>query len=238
MGAECSNCSCTNRDDEKILIIENSDKLSKFDNVRRGRLNNSDTNGDAIKNFKINSKQKLQEILNSNPKLNASLIKIQSLIKKYKYRKLYKAILKKHRVIFYYIFFIFYQFNQGYFCQEELFETLGDNILKTMEQSEGSYTYNSEAIYSGSWLGGFRHGRGLMKWKDGTYYEGEWNLGYAEGRGMLVYSNGDYMRGNFFYNKLNGYGECYNNELCYEYKGFWENDLQCGEGKQLPLTLI
>ena len=32
------------------------------------------------------------------------------------------------------------------------------------------------------------------------------------------------------YNKLNGYGECYNNELNYEYKGYWENDLQSGQG--------
>jgi len=69
-----------------------------------------------------------------------------------------------------------------------------------------------------------------MKWIDGTYYEGEWNLGYAEGKGILVYVNGDYMKGQFMYNKLNGYGECYNNELCYEYKGYWENDQQSGQG--------
>lgn len=70
-----------------------------------------------------------------------------------------------------------------------------------------------------------------MKWLDGTYYEGEWNLGYAEGKGILVYVNGDYMKGQFMYNKLNGYGECYNNELCYEYKGYWESDQQSGQGK-------
>lgn len=26
MGADCSNCRCTNRDEEKILIIDNADK--------------------------------------------------------------------------------------------------------------------------------------------------------------------------------------------------------------------
>jgi hypothetical protein len=72
-----------------------------------------------------------------------------------------------------------------------------------------------------------------MKWTDGTYYEGEWTLGYAEGKGMLVYTNGDYMKGQFIYNKLTGYGECYNNELGYEYKGYWENDLQSGQGNEI-----
>jgi hypothetical protein len=71
-----------------------------------------------------------------------------------------------------------------------------------------------------------------MKWSDGTYYEGEWNLGFAEGKGMLVYQNGDYMKGEFVYNKLNGFGECFNNELGYEYKGYWENDLQSGQGSE------
>ena len=33
MGIDCSNCKCTNREDEKILVIENTDKMynSKFE---------------------------------------------------------------------------------------------------------------------------------------------------------------------------------------------------------------
>jgi hypothetical protein len=149
------------------------------------------------------------------------IINLQSLIRKYKHRKIYKAILEKYRS------------KQAYFSFEEIRETLGKSRLKDLQVKEMSYTYNSGAIYSGQWLGGFRHGRGLMKWKDGTYYEGEWNLGYAEGKGMLVYINGDFLKGDFMYNKLNGYGECFNNELGYEYKGYWENDLQCGQGKEI-----
>ena len=228
MGAECSNCSCTNRDDEKILIIDNSEKHSKLLNLRKNKLL-SIKNSETIEKSQSSLKSKLALIEKQNPNLISTLIKVQSNIRKYKHRKIYKAILKKHRVKIKILYF--FQSNLGYFSQDELFETLGDNKLSQIEVHEGAYTYSTESIYSGSWLGGFRHGRGLMKWKDSTYYEGEWNLGFAEGKGMLVYNNGDYMKGNFVYNKLNGYGECYNNELCYEYKGFWENDLQTGEGK-------
>ena len=118
-----------------------------------------------------------------------------------------------------------------YFSSEEYFETITNNKISEAQIVEKSYSYKSGALYTGQWLGGFRHGQGTMKWIDGTYYEGEWNLGYSEGKGILVYVNGDYMKGQFMYNKLNGYGECYNNELCYEYKGYWENDQQSGQGK-------
>jgi hypothetical protein len=72
-----------------------------------------------------------------------------------------------------------------------------------------------------------------MKWTDGTYYEGEWNLSFAEGKGILVYHNGDYMKGQFLYNKLNGFGECYNSDMGYEYNGYWLNDLQSGQGNEI-----
>ncbi len=119
-----------------------------------------------------------------------------------------------------------------YFSSEENFETISINIISDAEICNKTYKYKTGAIYNGDFLGGFRHGQGHIKWLDGTYYEGDWNLGYAEGKGILVYANGDYMKGNFMYNKLNGYGECYNNELCYEYKGYWENAQQSGQGKK------
>ena len=44
----------------------------------------------------------------------------------------------------------------------------------------------SGATYDGEWLGGFRHGRGIMSFKDGTTYEGTWYLGYAHGYGKFT----------------------------------------------------
>ena len=43
------------------------------------------------------------------------------------------------------------------------------------------YKYKSGAKYRGTWLGGFRDGKGEIFWKDGTSYQGEWVLGHAHG---------------------------------------------------------
>jgi len=45
------------------------------------------------------------------------------------------------------------------------------------------YKYNTGAVYRGTWLGGFRDGKGEIFWKDGTSYRGEWVLGHAHGQG-------------------------------------------------------
>ncbi len=99
MGVDCSNCRFANRDDEKILIIENSSEkitTSKIDS-RKERLKTIE----KVKspNFKIN----LNQLLTSNPDLNKNIIKLQSLIKKYRDRKIYKATVKKFRVHIFHI---------------------------------------------------------------------------------------------------------------------------------------
>jgi len=123
-----------------------------------------------------------------------------------------------------------------YFSQSEFFETIKKGVKydKNAELVERTYNYKSGAEYTGTWLGGFRHGKGVMKWNDGgTYYDGEWNYGYAEGQGSLHFSNGDNMKGQFRYNKLNGMGECFTADTGYEHKGYWENDLQTGHGTEI-----
>lgn len=94
MGVDCSHCKCTNREDEKILIIENSNNQEKIMNViesRKEKIN-------SIEKVKNNNKSRLHEILQSNPNMINKIIKLQSLIKKYRNQKVYKAILKKFRV--------------------------------------------------------------------------------------------------------------------------------------------
>lgn len=94
MGVDCSHCKCTNREDEKILIIENSNNQDKIMNVsesRREKIN-------SMEKVKNNGKSRLNEILHSKPNMISKIIKLQSLIKKYRNRKVYKAILKKFRV--------------------------------------------------------------------------------------------------------------------------------------------
>jgi hypothetical protein len=91
MGIDCSNCRCTNREDEKILIIDNVDKIhnSKPD-TRKDKLESIEKS----KGKRIN----ITDIMNNNPGLNEKIIKLQSLSRRFRDRKTYKAILKKFRV--------------------------------------------------------------------------------------------------------------------------------------------
>jgi len=58
-----------------------------------------------------------------------------------------------------------------YFTEEEARETL-HGYFKPSKASMRTYRYKSEAVYSGEWMGGFRHGNGTMRWPDGAVFEG------------------------------------------------------------------
>ncbi len=45
MGADCSNCRCTNKDDEKILIFDNVDKIKSRTDIRKERLQEATQTG-------------------------------------------------------------------------------------------------------------------------------------------------------------------------------------------------
>ena len=96
MGVDCSNCRCTNREEEKILIIENSDKInnSKID-TRKERLETMEKTKNST-----TKRPNMTEILNQNPNIYYKIVKLQSMIRRYRDRKTYKAILKKFRVNF------------------------------------------------------------------------------------------------------------------------------------------
>ena len=149
------------------------------------------------------------------------------MIRKYINQKIYKIVVRKFRTS-----------SSVYFSYIEFQETLSksrvlhklDTFDTNKEVEKKTFKYKTGSTYTGEWLGGFRHGYGRMSWKDGTFYEGYWHLGCAEGIGEMQFSNQDIMRGEFKYNKLNGYGECFQAELGYNYKGNWLNDLQSGMG--------
>ena len=55
---------------------------------------------------------------------------------------------------------------------------------------ERSFRYvGTGAKYEGQWLGGFRHGKGRMKFADGAVYEGDWYLGHALGEGKFTHKS-------------------------------------------------
>ena len=208
MGNECKVCRKRNPEEELIL---NPPPIQK--NNESETLENSQTHP-IYQTFK--------EIINANPEHYKKLHLIKNALLTFQKRQIYKNMLKK------------FHENQKIFSYEEYIETLSStkNFSFSEKRSNFTYKYKSGAVYTGEWLGGFRHGTGTMTWEDGVIYEGDWILGHAEGVGKLTYPSGQYIEGNFMYNKLNGYGEVHNLENGYEYWGNWENDQQMGKGRE------
>jgi hypothetical protein len=91
MGIDCSNCRCANREDEKILVIETNDKIiNPKGDSRKEKL--------ELEKVKSVKRLNINEILEQSPGLIKKIIKMQSLIRRYRDRKTYKVILKKFRV--------------------------------------------------------------------------------------------------------------------------------------------
>ena len=71
----------------------------------------------------------------------------------------------------------------------------------------GTYNYKTTgASYEGQWLGGFRHGRGIMKFADGATYEGQWFLGRAHGKGKFTHVQGETYEGDWVDDMRHGKG--------------------------------
>ena len=207
MGNECKVCRKRNPEEELILNapIKQNNESETLENSQSHPLY-----------------QTFKEIINSNPEHYKKLHKIKNALLTFQKRQIYKNMLKK------------FHENQKTFTYEEYIETLSSTKVFSFLEKKSDYTYKykSGAIYKGDWLGGFRHGKGIMSWPDGVVYEGDWAFGKAEGLGKLTYPSGQYLKGNFMYNKLNGYGEIHNLENGYEYWGNWENDQQMGKGRE------
>ena len=88
MGSDCSNCGFSKVDDKSV----------EFENMEK--INNSKTQKRKEKVEFLNSKPKLKikDFLDQNPAYIPKLIKIQSLIRRYRHSQTYKSILKKFRV--------------------------------------------------------------------------------------------------------------------------------------------
>ena len=66
-----------------------------------------------------------------------------------------------------------------YFTDEEAKETLKGIFNPDPLTVYKKYEYKSKAVYTGEWKGGFRHGKGVMRWPDGATFDGEWRFGLA-----------------------------------------------------------
>jgi hypothetical protein len=87
--------------------------------------------------------------------------------------------------------------NHEYFSREEIYETITPGKILATGAVKRSFTYKSGATYSGQWLGGFRHGKGIMIWSDGSEYVGDWSYGIPAGFGKFIHHDGEFFEGNW-----------------------------------------
>jgi hypothetical protein len=75
------------------------------------------------------------------------------------------------------------------------------------------------------------HGRGKMKYKDGSVFDGFFCNGFKHGNGILTFPSGNKYCGQFFNDLRKGYGEFYYFESEECYVGYWENNVREGRGE-------
>ncbi|MEI6810170.1 MAG: hypothetical protein WCN95_15740, partial [bacterium] len=83
--------------------------------------------------------------------------------------------------------------------------------------------YQNGDRYSGGFLAGLRHGRGLYLHRTGDRYEGEFLHGKRDGQGVYRYVNGDAYAGEFRDDRKHGRG-VYTYVDGTKVSGVWEND--------------
>lgn len=79
---------------------------------------------------------------------------------------------------------------------------------------------------------GFKHGRGIQLFMDGSKYSGYFIDDHISFKGKLTQQSGDVYEGEWKNDKADGYGVCTQvNGAVYE--GEWKNDYQEGKGKEV-----
>ena len=112
--------------------------------------------------------------------------------------------------------------------------------------------YSKQLKYKGTWRKGLFHGRGTLKYANGSIYTGEffkgsknghghyisseayeyigdWVGGKQSGNAQINYKNGDFYTGKVKDGLRNGYGELFQVSSSRNYKGQWATDTLQGE---------
>lgn len=126
-----------------------------------------------------------------------------------------------------------------------------DNSPISLIERKGSYSFNEHEEYEGLWRqgiihgkgimkcfgvtyegefeGGFKTGKGTIKYRTGQVFTGSWKEGKPQGSGTMVYPNSDVYEGEFKDGKRHGKGLFkFNNGSIYD--GEWRFDLSHGQG--------
>ena len=65
-------------------------------------------------------------------------------------------------------------------------------------------TFTDKSTYSGEWQDSKKHGKGLLRWRNGALFEGGWRSGKEHGEGIKVYDDGSKIEGVWKMGKYSG----------------------------------
>ncbi len=107
----------------------------------------------------------------------------------------------------------------------------GDRVRGFVPHGRGVMKYENGSVYSGQWRDGRMHGNGAMRWEDGSRYSGNWVHGKREGYGSYHWPWGDSYVGGWKDNRMHGQGT-YRYQDGRTVKGFWKDTtvVACGQG--------
>lgn len=116
------------------------------------------------------------------------------------------------------------------------FESDYQNYINLQKKSLLMYIINSqtlninELVYEGQINeNNERHGKGVLKWPNGTIYIGDWFLNKANGRGIISFPKFEHYEGLFINNTFEGEGVYFNCQGT-RFEGLWSNNYPEGLG--------
>ena len=188
----------------------------------------------------------IEESIRGNPKLEASIIKIQSHFRGMNIRSQIKNYQPAPNS-----FDInvtsqsqvnesnnFHPYQTDKISREDLDELLKEYPALNDEipvEINGPLLFEiNNSIYFGEWdySNNMRHGRGIQIWNEGSIYYGYWVKDKANIRGKLIHNDGDIYEGEWLDDKPNGKG-IYQHKDGTLYEGEWKDDKQHGTGKEI-----
>ncbi len=98
-----------------------------------------------------------------------------------------------------------------------------------VRHGEGTYYWDSGAIYTGDWVDGEREGTGTMTFADGSVYTGKWKNSKRNGKGKQTYADGGVYDGQWKDDERHGTGTFAWADGTV-YTGDWSKGERTGEG--------
>ncbi len=96
----------------------------------------------------------------------------------------------------------------------------GSRTKGYVPHGRGTMRYFNGSVYTGQWRNGKMHGNGSVRWEDRSSYSGEWVDGKRTGYGTYTWPNGDIYVGRWKENEMCGEGIYYHHDGKVQ-KGIW-----------------